>query len=34
MKKSDLDLSADVFRFISYDRNGVTTRRMDWLLKV
>jgi len=33
MKKSQLDLSADVFRFLSYDRNNITTRRMDWLLK-
>ena len=33
MRKDDLDLSADVFRFLSYDRNNVTTRRMDWILR-
>ena len=29
----DLDDSADVFRFTAFDRNGVTKRRMDWMLK-
>lgn len=33
MDINDLDDSADVFRFTAYDRNGVTRRRMDWLLK-
>ena len=33
MKKTDLDLTADVFRFLSYDRNNITTRRMDWILR-
>lgn len=29
----DLDDTVDVFRFTAFDRNGVTRRRMDWLLK-
>lgn len=29
----DLDDSADVFRFTAFDRNGITKRRMDWLLR-
>ena len=33
MNKMDLDSTADVFRFLSYDRNNITTRRMDWILK-
>jgi hypothetical protein len=33
MKLSDLDFEHDVFRFLAYDRNGATTRRMDWLLR-
>lgn len=28
--KRQLDLSAQVFRFVVFDRNGVTRRRMDW----
>jgi hypothetical protein len=30
---SQLDPVHDVFRFLVYDRNGRTTRRMDWLLR-
>jgi len=30
---NELDNSFDVFRFIAYDRNGITRRRMDWLLQ-
>ena len=33
MNISDLDETADVFRFTAYDRNGYTRRKMDWLLK-
>jgi hypothetical protein len=33
MNKDELDLQHDVFRFMVYDRNGETTRRMDWLLR-
>ena len=33
MNKVELDLQHDVFRFMVYDRNGETTRRMDWLLR-
>lgn len=34
MKKDlDLDLLHDVFGFISYDRTGLTTRTMHWLLR-
>jgi hypothetical protein len=33
MNMDDLDLQHEVFRFLSYDRNGLTTRRMDWLLR-
>ena len=33
VKKSDLDLESDAFRFLIYDRNGQSTRRCDWLLK-
>lgn len=33
MDINELDDSADVFRFTAYDRNGITRRRMDWLLK-
>lgn len=33
VRKADLDLDHDVFRFEIYDRNGITTRRMDWLLR-
>lgn len=33
MKKSDLDLSADTFVFLIYDRNNMTTRRLNWILK-
>jgi hypothetical protein len=29
----ELDHSVDVFRFTAYDRNGITRRRMDWLLR-
>eukprot|EP01038_Epipyxis_sp_PR26KG_P005866 gene5866-8090_t len=31
--KSELDFVYDVFRFIAFDRNGHTNRRMDWLLR-
>lgn len=27
------DPKSEVFRFVAYDRNGQTTRRMDWLLR-
>ena len=30
---NELDMEHDVFRFMVYDRNGATTRRMDWLLR-
>lgn len=33
MDKRDLDLIHDAFRFLIYDRNGLTTRRCDWLLR-
>jgi hypothetical protein len=33
MNKAELDLEHDVFRFLAYDRNGQTTRRMDWMLR-
>ena len=33
MKKDELDLDYDAFRFLIYDRNGDTTRRCDWLLR-
>jgi hypothetical protein len=33
IQKTDLDLIHDAFRFVIYDRNGVTTRRCDWLLR-
>lgn len=33
IRKSDLDLVHDAFRFVIYDRNGQTTRRCDWLLR-
>lgn len=33
MNKIDLDSSHDVFRFTVYDRNGISRRRMDWLLR-
>jgi hypothetical protein len=33
INKNELDLEHDVFRFTIYDRNEVTTRKMDWLLK-
>ena len=33
MNKNDLDLTADAFRFKIFDRNGITTRRCDWLLR-
>lgn len=33
MNKNDLDLSNDVFRFTVFDRNGISRRRMDWLLR-
>ena len=33
IRKEDLDLTADAFRFLIYDRNGMTTRRCDWLLR-
>lgn len=33
MNIQDLDDPADVFRFTAFDRNGVTKRRMDWLLR-
>jgi hypothetical protein len=33
MNKAELDLDHDVFRFLAYDRNGQTTRRMDWMLR-
>ena len=32
-KNIDLDLENDVFGFLSYDRSGLTTRNMHWLLK-
>lgn len=33
MRKEDLaDMDVDVFRFTAFDRNGITTRQMDWLL--
>jgi hypothetical protein len=31
--KRELDLVNDAFRFLIYDRNGLTTRRCDWLLR-
>lgn len=34
INKHDLDDSADVFRFVVFDRNGFTRRRMDWLLRM
>lgn len=30
---TELDFEHDVFRFTAYDRNGVTRRKMDWLLR-
>ncbi len=34
MKLEDINIAnADVYRFLIYDRNGETTRRIDWLLK-
>jgi hypothetical protein len=33
INKNDLDLINDAFRFLIYDRNGLTTRRCDWLLR-
>lgn len=33
IRKDELDLSADVFRFTVFDRNGMTKRSMDWLLR-
>jgi hypothetical protein len=30
---NDLDLVHDAFRFLIYDRNGISTRRCDWLLR-
>ena len=33
MNLKDLDDSVDVFRFTAFDRNGITKRRMDWLLR-
>jgi hypothetical protein len=33
MDIQELDINHDVFRFVVYDRNGATTRRMDWLLR-
>ena len=33
MMKSDLDLTSDVFYIKIYDRNNVTTRRLDWILR-
>lgn len=33
MNLSDLNDPADVFRFTAFDRNKITKRRMDWMLK-
>ena len=33
INKSDLDMVHDAFRFLIYDRNGISTRRCDWLLR-
>lgn len=33
LSKADLDTVHDVFRFTVFDRNGITRRRMDWLLR-
>lgn len=33
IKKSELTMDADAFRFLIYDRNGHTTRRCDWLIR-
>ena len=33
INKSDLDMVNDAFRFLIYDRNGISTRRCDWLLR-
>ncbi|CAN0111363.1 unnamed protein product, partial [Ectocarpus fasciculatus] len=33
IKKEELSMDADAFRFLIYDRNGFTTRRCDWLLR-
>eukprot|EP01039_Chlorochromonas_danica_P007361 gene7361-8143_t len=33
LRKEELDLSADAFRFTVFDRNGMTKRSMDWLLR-
>lgn len=33
ISKDELDLVHDAFRFLIYDRNGITTRRCDWLLR-
>mmetsp|Transcript_25503 Transcript_25503/g.37637 ORF Transcript_25503/g.37637 Transcript_25503/m.37637 type:complete len:1617 (-) Transcript_25503:131-4981(-) len=33
INKDDLTLEHDAFRFLIYDRNGITTRRCDWLLR-
>ena len=33
IRKNELDLVHDAFRFLIYDRNGHTTRRCDWLLR-
>ena len=33
MKKSDLDFTSDIFYFKIYDRNNVTTRCLDWILR-
>lgn len=33
ISKSELDFDHDVFGFLSYDRNGFTTRKMHWLLR-
>ena len=30
---ADLDLTADVFEFTIYDRNNMTTRRLNWILR-
>lgn len=33
MSLTHLDMTADVFRFTAYDRNGKTKRQMDWFLR-
>jgi hypothetical protein len=33
LDKNHLKFEADVYRFTIFDRNGITTRQMDWLLR-